>query len=364
MTQRGRTRWERSIGVAAVAAAAWLAMVRPGAQTAPVAPVSWAPQTSGVEVRLRGVSAVSADVAWASGAGATVLRTTDGGRNWQRRAVPGADGLDFRDIDAVSRGTAVVLSIGPGEASRIYRTEDGGATWTERFRNVEPEAFFDAVAFGDAQHGAAVSDAVGGRFVVRLTSDGGRTWSPVPADRLPPALEGEGAFAASGTNIAMAGTERIWIGTTKGRVLRSADGGRTWSVHQTPVATGGATGIFSIAFRDAAHGVVVGGNYQREGEAADNVAITADGGVTWTPPPGARLSGFRSVAAWLPGRDGLLAIGPSGSDWSNDDGRSWRPAGGDGYDAFSVAPGGAVGWATGNGGRIARVTLTAGNPRR
>jgi photosystem II stability/assembly factor-like uncharacterized protein len=353
MTRRGRLRWQRSIGVAAVAAAAaWLAMARPGAQPAPVAPVAWAPQPSGVDVRLRGVSAVSADVAWASGAGATVLRTTDGGRSWHRRVVAGADGLDFRDIDAVSGDTAVVLSIGPGEASRIYRTEDGGATWTERFRNVEPEAFFDAVAFGDAP-------------VVLLTGDGGRTWSPVPADRLPPALEGEGAFAASGTNVAMAGADRLWIGTTKGRVLRSADGGRTWSVHQTPVASGEATGIFSIAFRDAAHGVVVGGNYQRESEAADNVAITADGGATWTRPPGVGLSGFRSVAAWLPGRNGrLLAIGPSGSDWSDDDGRSWRPAGGEGYDAFSVAPGGAVGWATGSGGRIARVTLTAGSRPR
>jgi photosystem II stability/assembly factor-like uncharacterized protein len=346
-----------SIGMV-TAAAALLAVTRPGAQTSPAAPVTWAPQTSGVGVRLRGVSAVSAEVAWASGAAGTVLRTIDGGRTWQRRIVAGADELDFRDVDALGRDNAVVLSIGPGEASRIFRTDDAGASWTERFRNGEPEAFFDALTFGDTEHGAAVSDAVGGRFIVRLTSDGGRTWSPVPADRLPPALAGEGAFAASGTNVAMAGADRIWIGTTKGRVLRSADGGRTWSVHQTPVATGEATGIFSIAFRDAMHGVVVGGNYQREGEAADNVAITADGGVSWTRPPGAGLSGFRSVVAWLPGPAGrLLAIGPAGSDWSDDDGRSWRAAGGAGYDTFSLAPGGAVGWAAGSGGRVARVTI-------
>jgi photosystem II stability/assembly factor-like uncharacterized protein len=321
-------------------------------------PVSWDPQPSGVTVRLRGVSAVSSTVAWASGAGGTVLRTTDGGRTWQRRAVPGADALDFRDVDAIGPTTAVVLSIGPGEASRIYRTEDGGATWEERFRNADPQAFFDAVAFGDAVHGVAFSDSVDGRFVVLTTADGGRTWIGVAPERLPAALPEEGAFAASGTNVAMLGSDRIWIGTSKSRVLRSADGGRTWSVHATPVATGEATGIFSIAFRDASNGVVVGGNYQQEDDARDNLAVTDDGGRTWVRPSGAGLSGFRSVVAWLPGHErSLLAIGPRGSDWSAVDGRAWTPAAGDGYDAFSVSPRGDVGWATGAGGRIARVTI-------
>jgi photosystem II stability/assembly factor-like uncharacterized protein len=320
-------------------------------------PVNWEPQSSGVTVRLRGVSAVSPTVAWAGGAGGTVLRTTDGGRTWQRRPVPGADLLDFRDVDALSATTAVVLSIGPGDASRIYRTEDGGATWQERFRNTDPKAFFDAMAFGDAEHGVAFSDSVDGRFVIRTTADGGRSWMAVPPERLPLALPEEGAFAASGTNAAMLGPDRIWIGTSKSRVLRSTDGGRTWSVHATPVATGQATGIFSIAFKDASHGVVVGGNYQQEDEARDNLAVTNDGGRTWVRPTGAGPSGFRSVVAWLPGRGSLLAIGPRGSDWSATDGRAWAPAGGDGYDAFSGSPGGEVGWATGAGGRIARVSL-------
>ncbi len=240
------------------------------------------------------------------------------------------------------------------------RPSDGGATWTERFRNADPDAFFDAIAFADATHGAAVSDSVAGRFVIRLTADGGRTWTPVPADRLPPALPGEGAFAASGTNVTMAGRDHIWIGTTAARVLRSHDGGRSWSVHPTPLATGEATGIFSIAFRDDRVGVVVGGNYQREGEAVDNAAITSDGGATWTLVATPGLSGFRSAVAWLPaaGRP-LLAVGPGGADWSADQGRTWRAAGGEGYDAFSVAPQGDAGWASGSGGRIARLTFAA-----
>ena len=65
-------------------------------------PIAWQPQLSGTTVRLRGVSAVSALVAWASGANGTILRTTDGGRTWTPRPVPGAETLDFRDIDALS----------------------------------------------------------------------------------------------------------------------------------------------------------------------------------------------------------------------------------------------------------------------
>src|SRR5262249_38822422 len=153
--------------------------------------------------------------------------------------------------------------------------------------------------------------------------------------RLPPALPGEGAFAASGTNIAMHGSDRIWIGTTASRVLQSPDGGRRWTVAKTPVATGDATGIFSIAFRDAQHGVVVGGNYRLEQQAVDNVAITSDGGATWSLARKG-VSGFRSAVAFLPGTErSLLAVGPSGSDVSDDDGRTWTPIEGPGFDTLS-----------------------------
>jgi photosystem II stability/assembly factor-like uncharacterized protein len=148
--------------------------------TAQAPVVRWLPQASGVTVRLRGVSAVSSTVGWASGAAGTVLRTSDAGTTWQRLTVPGAEALDFRDIDATDARTAHVLSIGPGAASRIYQTSDAGATWTERFVNTDPQAFFDAMTFADADHGVAVSDSVDGRFVILLTANGGRTWTRCP----------------------------------------------------------------------------------------------------------------------------------------------------------------------------------------
>src|ERR671926_1924389 len=113
----------------------------------------WAAQDSGTRVRLRGVSAVSARVAWASGAGGTFARTTDGGQTWQAGQVPGAAELDFRDVDAFDADTAYLLAIGPGDRSRIYKTNDGGRTWALQFQNRRPAAFFDCMAFWDARRG-------------------------------------------------------------------------------------------------------------------------------------------------------------------------------------------------------------------
>jgi photosystem II stability/assembly factor-like uncharacterized protein len=316
---------------------------------------AWTAQTSGVTARLRGVSAVSGRVVWASGANGTILRTADGGTTWEKLPVPGGETLDFRDVDAVDERTAYALSIGPGEASRIYKTADAGKTWTLQFTNHDPKAFYDAMAFWDASRGVALSDSVDGAFVIAMTTDGGRQWTRIPAAGLPPARAGEGAFAASGTNVAVLGSRDVWIGTTAGRVLHSSDAGRTWTVTATGIATGDSTGIFSIAFRDAQHGIVVGGNYRKETEAVDNAALTNDGGSTWTLVKG--LHGFRSVVTYVPRTNGpvAIAVGPSGADRSPDGGRTWEAVDGGGFDAFSVAPDGQSGWGAGEGGRIARL---------
>ena len=120
----------RRSGFLALIAVAALLVVAAFAQSPTV---QWQPQTSGVTVRLRGVSTVSPTVGWASGGAGTVLRTVDGGATWQRLTVPGAEALDFRDIDATDARTAHVLSIGTGAASRIYQTSDAGATWTDQW---------------------------------------------------------------------------------------------------------------------------------------------------------------------------------------------------------------------------------------
>ena len=319
-------------------------------------PPAWTMQTSGVTARLRGVSAVNNRVAWASGSGSTVLRTEDGGSSWKKITVT-SDTLDFRDIDAIDEQTAYVLSIGNGAASRIYKTIDGGATWTLQFRNDDPKRFLDAMSFWDADHGIVIGDSIDRRFDILLTSNGGKNWTRVLPDIPPPALENEGAFAASGTNIAVYGKKYAWIGlgaAARGRVLYTSDAGRHWKVFETPIKSGQSSGIFSIAFRDQRHGIIVGGDYQKEKEAIDNLAITSDGGETWKLVKG--LSGFRSVVAYLPGTHSLIALGPAGGDYSTDDGHSWTRMEGPGVDTFSFARGQRFGWGAGARGIIGRLS--------
>ena len=323
----------------------------------PPAPPRWEIQTSGVSARLRGVSAVSDRVAWASGAGGTVLRTADGGATWTKRIVPDAAALDFRDVDAVNATVAWVLSIGSGAESRIYKTTDGGATWGLQFTNSDPRGFFDAMAFWDAQRGLVMGDSIDGRFDILRTLDGGATWTRIPSVSLPAALPNEGAFAGSGTNVAVLAGGHAWIGTgasTRSRVLHTRDYGATWTIAETPIAASPSAGIFSVAFRDAAHGMAVGGDYRKEQDAIDNAAFTSDGGVTWTAVRG--LGGFRSAVAHVPGsRASWIAVGPQGADISTDDGRTWARVAGAGYHAFSPARRGDTGWGAGEGGRIGRL---------
>jgi len=322
------------------------------------ASVHWEKQLSATTVRLRGVSAVSARVAWASGQGGTYTRTIDGGRSWRSGIVPGAEALDFRDVDAFDANTAYLLAIGEGDKSRIYKTNDGGASWTMQFKNENPAAFFDAMAFWDRDHGIAMSDPVAGRFLIITTADGGRNWVPTRSDGMPPALEGEGGFAASGTCITVYGRNNVWFGTggpNGARVFRSSNRGRTWAVAPTPLARGKAAGVFSLTFWNARKGIAVGGDYTKESDATGNVATTVDGGRTWKTVDVSRPVGYRSAVVHVPGtpRRTLMAVGPSGTDYSRDGGRHWIPISSEGFHAVSFAQAGA-GWAVGENGVIAR----------
>jgi photosystem II stability/assembly factor-like uncharacterized protein len=246
---------------------------------------------SHTEESLRGVSAVSREVVWASGTLGTYLRTTDGGRTWTPAQVLDTGTLDFRGVVAFSADEAFLMSAGTGEQSRIYHTSDGGQHWELQFTNSDAKGFFDSIAFWDSKHGVVVGDPVADetgklKFEVLLTDDG-KTWHRVPGAQLPDALEGEGAFAASNSCIAIlrsSSNADIWFATggKVARVFHSPDRGRSWEVVDTPMIHGAdSTGIFSIAFRDAMHGVIAGGDYKRPNDDGPNLAFTDDGGKSW-----------------------------------------------------------------------------------
>jgi photosystem II stability/assembly factor-like uncharacterized protein len=335
--------------------------------SAPAQQASLTPQQSGTTHRLQAVGAVSEKVAWLSGTGGTWARTMDGGGTWTVGQVPGADSLEFRDVHAVDASTAWLLAAGPGDRSRIYHTSDGGLTWILQFTNPLPDAFFDCLAFWDARSAIAVSDNVGGTLPVLMTRDGGAhwTWLSDPAtpagSPLPPASEGEGAFAASGTCLTARRPGMAWIATGAGktaRVLRTRDRGAHWESATTPILQGTSTsGHTSVAFRDGRHGVAVGGDIGSDDRPGNRVVASDDGGATWNPAGQPPFAGAIYGAVYVPGAGAtVVAVGPKGAAWSRDDGRTWAALDTLSYWSAGFA-GRKAGWLVGPGGRVVRVEL-------
>lgn len=321
--------------------------------------MTWQKQNVDTKAGLRGLSVVNQNVVWASGTGGTVLRTLDGGKKWSVIKVPDAEKLDFRDIEAFDENTAYIISIGNGDASRIYKTTDGGKTWKLQFKNTNEKAFFDALAFWDKKHGIAMSDPVDGKYVLMTTSDG-ETWQPLDTSKMPAAKDGEAAFAASGTCLVTQGKSTVFLvsGGTDARVFRSTNRGKSWKVADTPMVKGTAgSGIFSIAMFDSKNGIIVGGNYEKPEEAANNLAFTQDGGKFWMSGKalmGTDLNGYRSGVAFVE-RDIIFAVGASGSDYSTNRGRTWQNIDKENYNAVQSKNN--VIWAVGANGLVVKTYL-------
>lgn len=314
----------------------------------------------------RGLDAVDRDTVWIGGGSTTaggpgeVWRTTDGGATWQDVSPPDTGGLMFRDVEARSAEVALVLAIGPGEASRIYRTTDGGQTWTETFRNHEETAFYNCMDFyAGGRRGLAVSDPVDDKFRIIGTRDSGRSWHVLRTTGMPDST-GEFNFSASGDCLVISG-RRAYFGSggADARIFSSTDLGLTWRAADSTIPAGEAAGVFGLAFRDSRHGLAVGGDFlapadQDETDDAHDVSAYTAGGQAWTN--GGDLEHLGEDAAWLPGtRRTFLTVGESGdvagSSVSHDGGRSWRVFDAVGFHTLDCTDDGAC-WAAGGGGRV------------
>ena len=276
---------------------------------------------------LRGLSIVDSNVVWASGTPAVFVRSTDGGYIWRADTVRNATGLDFRSIKALSADVALMASAGESEKglTAIVSTGSAGKSWDIEYTTRDTGIFIDALESWDARNWVALADPTKGAFTMLMATDG-RTFVRVPTDKHPRVLNGEAAFAASGTSLVLRGKSEMWIGTGgggKGRVFYSPDKGETWTVAETPVyAMGGSAGVFGLSFFDSRRGVAVGGDYLKKNFAAVSVALTTDGGKTWRAakvPPAAFLSGV--AYAGSPAK--LVAVGLAGTFVSADSGDTW-----------------------------------------
>ena len=278
---------------------------------------------SGVNASFRGLSVVNNSVVWVSGTGGTVLRTVDGGANWENVSVPNMDKTDFRDVEGFDKNTAIVMGI--ASPARFYNTTDRGQNWKLVYFDDREDVFFDGMSFWNKRNGIAFSDPVNGRHLLIRTTDGGDTWEEIPADGIPEKLDPEFGFAASGTGMPVKGRNTVWLGMggIKSRVFKSENGGLNWSVVETPVVHGGqSTGIYSVAFKNKKVGIAVGGDYMNQA-IQNTMAHTQDGGITWHLPE-KQTHQYRECVAHYRGNT-FFAVGPSGFDRTTDNGKNWAP---------------------------------------
>ncbi len=307
--------------------------------------LQWKELNTPAKASLRGLSPVSDKVCWASGSGGVWLKTIDGGMSWEQGVIAGLDSVDFRSIQAFDENTAVVASA--GQPALIFRTEDGGQSW-EKVHKEGSEAFFDGITFLDDSLGYILGDPVSGSWMILESKDGGRSWNALR--NLPSASTGEAAFAASASS--MIGTEKGLILGTGGSVsnLYFYDfKDQTWEKLKTPMLQGEASqGIFALDWTPSGI-VAVGGDYTKL-DLRDQNAIKFR--ANSFEKPFVLPFGYRSGLAFFELKGLMLAVGPSGSDYSIDEGMTWVNFSAVGYHSVKSSTDGKAIWASGSGGRI------------
>jgi len=239
--------------------------------------------------------------------------------------------LHFR---SVSHTTTDFFMLSIESPALLFKTGEKGRMEVVYKENYK-KAFYDSMDFWNDQEGIAIGDPTDDCMSIIITRDGGNTWNKLSCDELPNAKEGEAAFAASDSNIAIVG-DKTWVATggKASRVLYSPDKGMTWEVFETPIVQGlETTGMYSIDFYDEINGFAIGGDYTKPDDNQANKILTKDGGKTWELIAQGQEPGYRSCVQYMPNREGkeLVAIGFKGIDYSNDGGNNWKHLSDEGF---------------------------------
>lgn len=312
---------------------------------------------TGMTGSMRGVDVVDKNTVWISGSNGEFCTSSDGGENWTFGQVPGAEALDFRDIHGFDAKVAILMSAGPGEASKIFKTFDGGLSWKLCHTNKEEKGFFDGMDF-NRENGIIFSDPIDEKLNILVTNDAGENWHRYIDETLPEIANGEYAFAASGTSIQYDPSGGIWIATggSVARIWFTSGLGKKWTIWDTPAIQGDAAeGLFSIAPRTAIRVVSVGGNYQKMQITGSNVLKQIRvGKVRWDLPEAAAEVPFMECVKWV-SNSSLISCGPPGVWLSTDFGSSWMEISSEGFHSMDVSERGKVAWLAGNNGRVSQI---------
>lgn len=150
----------------------------------------------------------------------TILWSDDDGASFrQAEAVPVSSTLTGVSFADAQHGWAV------GHAGVVLHTADAGRTWTLQRSDLSRDQPLLAVHFSDARRGVAV----GLWSLVLVTQDGGREWQPAAL----PAAPGGRSTDVNLHGLFAGRDGALFACAEQGRVLRSADGGRSWQTLET-----------------------------------------------------------------------------------------------------------------------------------
>jgi photosystem II stability/assembly factor-like uncharacterized protein len=221
------------------------------------------------------VKSLSKDRALIIGYGGKMLETTDGGASFNKIE----SGTDLALYKMFVRGNQLWIA---GQEGLILHSADGGKTWQKQDSGTKVYLF--SVFFINDNHGFAVGD----KATVTETTDGGKTWKPRQVAGSTQASDSELALAMQDPifyDIRFTNEQTGWIVGEFGNLLKSSDGGQTWTPHQSTLMTP-ESGIVDPMDLPTFFGEFMISD--QEGFAAGldgKIARTKDGGATWRFEP-------------------------------------------------------------------------------
>jgi photosystem II stability/assembly factor-like uncharacterized protein len=242
-----------------------------------------------------------------------VLKTTDGGSTWTELTSP--DTMAVKRIYFSDVNTGWVLT-SLSNAGHVVKTTDGGATWNVVMNN--PTGDMEGMYMLPSGRGIAVGGGVG-KIDIHYTADG-TTWTKAPAPSLHP------GYTYTRTDVRSVYMVNDNLAYTCGWgfpgqpniLLKSTDGGASWTFLPQAVENMVTVNLNSIIFKDELNGLAVGGGAY-EGTV---VVRTSDGGTNWIPIP----NGFGFTAqeivnvgnkAWVVGASGCIGYTDNwGDNWT------------------------------------------------